>query len=445
MKRSFILLICVAGIWDTVMPFCRADLKPDELFALMRASRSRYVSIEATMEIRGFYLTDEKQDNPALMYSQETIYRRAGSIVYAECITKTFSETGSQNQFFKEIALLTPQSKKHYLEQLPGNKYPKGRIDKNGDNELEGWMSMTPDAVMWYDLTMFKVENSRYEFLKKNPDKTAITVDGKDQNYILETPVGIEENAPRFRYTVDSSKDYMPVVREWLDWDKTLIQKEVRGDYRQVNGLWAPFRYGIYDPGDKLAADITIKSLSLNQPIAPEKLAFEYPAGTRVHNGILGVSYTAGATNNESDKQPTGGDSNAPSTILAPPATDAQLAQSMLKAQDLIASEKHAASQTAPVIIPIEVIPSYVWVLPGKNEYILSVNSKADKKLELVKHSIEAKGLILDAVENQISSSSRIKVVIERPTSLKGYADGVMTLEFSDQKANIHFVAAPLE
>jgi hypothetical protein len=445
MKRSFILLICMAGIFDACMPFCRADLKPDELFSLMRASRSRYVSIEATMEIKGFYSTDEKQENPALMYSQETLYRRAGGLVYAECITKSFSDTGNPRSHIKEIALLTPQGKKYYREEPIGVKHPYGHIDKNDDNQLSGWMSMTPDIIFWWNLEWPGLEIQYSKFLREHADKVSITLDQTSRFYVLDTPVGIEENAPHFRYTVDPSKGYMPTVQEWLDWDKTLVEKYVCSDYRLVNGLWAPFRYSIYITNGTRGTDVTIKSLSLNQPIAPDKFAFdEFPAGTHVIDRILGVSYTVGAKNNESDKQLTGGDSNALSTKLAPPATDAQLAQSALKAQELIAGEKQAASQTAPAIIPIEIVPSYVWVLPGKNEYVLSV-SAGGKKPSLVKHTFEPDGLVVQGLENKIASDGKIRVSLERPAEHKAFADGILTFEFADQKKTVHFVAAPLE
>lgn len=442
MKRAFILLIGMAGLLNTVMPFCRADLRSDDIVAIMRASRARYISMEAAMDIKGFYPTQEKQDKPVLMYSQEAIYRTDGTTVYAEYITKAFSETGTLQQHFKEVAVVTPRSKTYYREDIIEAKHRRGRIDKNEDNQLGGWFSITPDVVLWYDLTIPGAEDTRMAFVRNHPDKAALSFDAKTSTYSLETPAWPEPNAPLFRYTIDPSRGFMPVVYEWLDWNKTRIQKYVRGDYRQINGVWAPFRFWIYDSNDTLATEVTVTSLSLNQPVSADTLNFEFPEGTWVSDRILGVDYRV---RNTDPNQPS--PANTPDSAvgkLAPPAADRELAQNAQKAQELIAREKLTAAASAATIAPVEVTPCYVWVLPDKKAYTLGVKSPARQIPALTDHAFEGNGLILHSCDKTSLASGKITFTLERPKTLTGYADGILTLTFSDQPVVIHFIAAPL-
>jgi hypothetical protein len=190
-----------------------------------------------------------------------------------------------------------------------------------------------------------------------------------------------------------------------------------------------------------------VQSIQVNQPIK-EKLEFTFPSGTEVRDELRGIHYVV--EQDDVSAKSTTADSNAvnvsPSAAIAlpPSGTNAQLADAAMKAQELLAQEKRTAAG-ASLVVPIEITPSYIWVLPGKNEYVLSVNSKSDKTPGLVSHSIEANGLILNSVDDQISSSGKIRVGLERPAELRQFADGILTLVFADQKATVHFVAAPLE
>jgi hypothetical protein len=289
LRGLLVYAVCLAGFWA---PICRAELKPDELFTMMRDSRSRYVSIEAQMDVKGFYPNEEKQEKPVLMYSQHMVYRRIENRMYAECITQTFSEAGQPSRHLKEIAVITPDGKMYYREEPLGSKKRHGQIQK--DEDLSGWMSLTPDIVFWQDLAMPGIERKRLNYLRHNADKASLSYEQAAQVYILETPAGDDQNAPWFRYTVDASKGYMPTVQEWFDGNKTLLQKSVCGGYRQVNGLWAPFRYSIYLPNGNLVTDVTIRVLSINQPIPAKKFTLEFPLGTRVTDRIGNTEYTVG-------------------------------------------------------------------------------------------------------------------------------------------------------
>lgn len=436
MKRT--LLCILAGFVGLCSSFCQADITPQQLVSMMRASRARYISMEAAMDIKGFYPTQEKL---VLMYSQEAIYRTDGTTVYAEYITKAFSETGTLQQHFKEVAVVTPRSKTYYHEDLIETKHRRGRIDKNEDNQIGGWFSITPDVVLWYDLTIAGAEDKRMAFVRDHPDKTDLSFDAKTSTYSLEIPAGPEPNAPLFRYTIDPSRGYMPVVYEWLNWDKTRIQKYARGDYRQINGLWAPFRFWIYDSNNTLATEVTVRSLSLNQPVSADTLNFEFPEGTWVSDRILGVDYRI---RNTDPNQPSSANTRDSAVgKLAPPAADREMAQNAQKAQELIAREKQTAAAAAAAIAPVEVSPCYVWVLPDKKEYTLRVKSPARQIPVLTDYAFEGNGLILHSCDKTSLASGKITLTLERPRTLTDYADGILTLTFSDQCVVIHFIAAP--
>jgi hypothetical protein len=390
------------------------------------------------MEIQGFYPAEETPGKSVLMYSQKTFYRRVNTLIYAECVTKTFSKTGVPEQHFREIMLLTPQSKKYYREDPIGNEHPSGRIDKNVDNELSGWLSLTPDVVFWGNLTWPGLEARYSDFFRKNADMVSIVYDETLQAYILNTPMGTEENAPRYRYTVDPSKGYMPRVQEWLNWNNTLIQKNVCGDYRQVNGLWAPFQYRIYDSNGNLATYVTIKSLSINQADKADKVAFQFPSGTRVRDRILGVAYTVDAK--EVSKESISTDEpNTQAIGLAPAATDEQLAQVAIKAQQLLEKQTEAGDKKSPAVYP-----EYVWIEPGKKEYSLLLAGEKDKRSAMVNYRFDGGGLVLHDLKDQIADSGRIQLTIERPAEMSGYGEGTLELDFAGQSKTIHLIAPPI-
>jgi hypothetical protein len=52
---------------------------------------------------------------------------------------------------------------------------------------------------------------------------------------------------------------------------------------------------------------------------------------------------------------------------------------------------------------------------------------------------------VVQGLENKIASDGKIRVSLERPAEHKAFADGVLTLEFTDRKKTVHFIAAPLE
>jgi len=324
---------------------------------------------------------------------------------------------------------------KYFREDLTGDHRMVGEIsEKSGMDRL----SYTPDIIIWQD------SPEGWERHSKNA-KNIQSLRDNTGNYLFEFPINAKGSC--FRYVIDPRKNYIPVKRDILFPDKTVMVHEECDNFRQVGNLSVPFHFTWFDPTAKFGGEYKVLSMKVNEIKSPQELDFQFPKGTIVQDKVRGIRYKVGddvsATNTVADSNNINVNLSG-NAGLPPSATNTQLADAAMKAQELLAKEKQTAAEKQAVV-PVEVSPSYVWVLPGKNEYVLSVNSKSDKTPGLVGHSIEANGLVLNAVDNQISSSSQIKVTLERPGSLKDYADGVMTLEFNDQKATVHFIAAPLE
>jgi hypothetical protein len=435
------------GMAGNVIPvYAATTFQPDEMFMIMKASRSRIITIEATLEQRGYQYaddqqyTDKKKGNPILSYVQEMEYRRAGDRIFCQITTTSYTPAGQPVSLIRETAEVGSKWTRLLREEPLGDKNYSGVI--RTERELPGMMSATPDVIFWHSAS----EDWDKRF-RRAGSRAFVEYDNTAGYYVLEYPIGDNADSPWYRYTIDPSKGYMPITREWLASDKKSLGVDKCEDFRDVNGFQVPFRFSWYYPDGRIGGQYTFKQISINKDIPSEKLTFEFPRGTQVQDKVRGIQYKVGDNISEMN---TVVDSNHVDIKLpndagiAPSASNIQLADVAMKAQELLDKEKQAATGECPVI-PIEISPSCVWVLPGKNEYVFSVNSKSDELPGLVNHSIEKKGLVLDAVDNQILSSNKIKVILERPESLKDYADSVMTLEFNDQKAIIHFIAAPLD
>jgi hypothetical protein len=94
--------------------------------------------------------------------------------------------------------------------------------------------------------------------------------------------------------------------------------------------------------------------------------------------------------------------------------------------------------------LSLKLLPAFVWVLPGKNQYTLELGSMAKTKPVLSGNSISDSPLVLAAVDDQLAASGKLIVTLERPAGHKAFADAVLTLDFAGTKVPIHFVAAPL-
>lgn len=421
MKRYLFLLI-LFGLWGNGFesPLWAGDFTSHELFMIMQASRSRMISLQAYLERRGYYLSEEKTENPVLMYQQEMEYRRQGERWYCRIVTQTYDSSGKPDRNFTEAAFFDSDKTYFYREEPSGSANRKGRIVP-GKARVSGWMSATPDYFLWHAPSEF------WKQWQKHSEGRASVVCNKDTGtYLLEFPYREDPNSPWYRYTIDPSKGYMPVMEEWLTSGKELIQRNESSDFRLVDGFWIPFRHRVYLPNGNLGTETIFQSVSINAPIADEKLFFEFPKGTIVDDEVSGTRYRKGyETKREAIKKTEGG--GTPEE-LPPAAADAEL-------------EATSAGREKPLVV----YPEYVWIEPGRKEYILTIRDGAADKPALSSYRFDSSVLVLAELTDQISEAGKIRLTIERPPSVTRYAEGTLELTFnSGKKTEVYLIAPPI-
>jgi len=411
---------------------------PSQILYLMDASRTRYEFIDAAIECKSYRLSDKEGQGPIMLATKRLVVKKTPTEKFVNVET-TFLQDGSAEETFKEKYYFSSRYDKKIRGKRDGSDVT-GVIASTGS--LTGIHCTVEDAV-WglcgYDR----------KILTKRIGQSFLSYDSQKHLYLLELRIEDVEQSTWLRLYIDPQKDYIPVTKEVLYPDKSLFIREECLNWTKVHNLWVPLKYTYYiipKNTNRECGEYTVQSIQVNQPIK-ENLEFTFPSGTEVRDELRGIHYVV--EQDDVSAKSTAADSNAvnvsPSVAIAlpPSATNTQLADTAMKVQELLAKEKQAAAGV-PSVVPIEISPSYIWVLPGKNEYVLSISADG-KKPSLVKHTFEPDGLVVQGLENKIASDGKIRVSLERPAEHKAFADGVLTLEFADQKKTVHFVAAPLE
>jgi len=424
-RHTYKTVILVIFMNMATIVFSESIKTPKEILNLMEASRARYVFWGAEIDYCGYKPSDKEESLPIQQAHKILSIKKTPTERLIDVDSTIMDSRAGKESSFQE---------KFYFSSVYDKWYHSG---KNGEiirsGEHRGRHFYTVEEALW------GLCSYRWEVLVNQIDKGVLLFDTEKKLYVLEISIHNGANAPWLRLYIDPLKDYVPVQGEILFEDKTLFIREETSNWVQKSGLWVPLKYktSMHLPDDKSWGEYTVKSIEINRPIA-DKLDFSFPLSTVVDDKIRGVKYVVKDVEATADVSVVDNPANLP-----PPAMDGVLADANLKAQELLAQQKQAASGGMQVV-PIEIAPSYVWVLPGKNEYVLSISADG-KKPSLVKHTFEPDGLVVQGLENKIASDGKIRVSLERPAEHKSFANGVLMLEFADQKATVHFVAAPLE
>jgi len=84
------------------------------------------------------------------------------------------------------------------------------------------------------------------------------------------------------------------------------------------------------------------------------------------------------------------------------------------------------------------IYPEYVWIEPGRKEYVLTVQmDKTTPKPVLGGHQFEGGGLVLHELREQIADNGQIRLTMERPADMTGYGEGTLVLDLAGQKKTI--------
>jgi hypothetical protein len=414
--------------------FAEETLSAEQLVALLRASATRYHSIEATMEGRGFQYASSAKDNPVEKYYIEMDYRRSADRIFAQVLS-TYDRNTPQSRSLRTTYGVANSVGRLLREEPVGATWFHAQIMSKKD--LLGQLSYTPDMLI-KDRVFDGGERTISQMCRGS-----VTRDPSSSCWILDFPlVADNPKSPQHRITLDPEKDFFPIRQEIRLADQKVILIDECSGFRKFEGLWFPMSFSWMDPQSCFGGRYEYKSVAINEPISPDRLQVEFPPNAAVDDMIHGVEYKIGA-NRVSGGSQTAAPSDAvphPGPILAAPAGDDDLAKAAARADEMLKKPK-VASKTP---IRIDLAPDFVWVLPGKNQYTLELASDSKTRPALSGKSISKSPLILGQVEDQVSASGKLIVTLERPEGHKAFADAVLTLDFAGTKVPIHFVAAPL-
>ncbi len=423
----------LAGLMGLMCPlFAEKDLTAKQLAALARASVCRYRSLEATMEGRGIQYGSPDQDNPVEKYRLTMDYRRAGERIFAT-VESTYDPDTPQSHSVRKTYGVDSSVGRLLREEPIGYTWFHAQILPRRD--LLQQLSWTPD---------FLIADRIFE---DGPatigpmGRATVSRDPMTACWILEYPM-IPDNPKSSwnKITLDPEKEYLAIRKEIRLSDQRVISIDECSDFQKVGGLWFPLRYSWMDPDASFGGRFEYKSVVINEPVSADRLRMDFPSRTSVDDRIRGVYYQINDESFRGGQQtPSGSEVTAGSgPALAAPTSDDELAKAAAIADQLL-NKSSAASQ----LTPVDLSPDYVWVLPGKNQYNLELLGQKSKPV-LSGKTISDSPLILHGVDDQLASSGKIIVALERPAGHKAFADAVLMLDFGGVKTPIHFVAAPL-
>jgi len=427
MKKTPIVfcLFCIACLFSA--GFAAEQLSADQLFTLMKSCRERYSSIEAVIENQSYSYDPNDSAKQTLKANHKITTRWTPKGYFTQADLCYFIPGQTKPYVQKATYYLCPSYMRTLTEE--SGAPPKGVV-----RAIEGQdIAYIPYCDVYQ--AMWALQGYEWEFLETCLSESEVEYDKQLNCYIVMIPV---TKSKKFwlRITIDPAKDFIPISSATVFDDKTVLIRDECLEFQKINDMWVPLKYQWLHPRERTGGRYQVKSIQVNN-LPDNKLDFSFPERTRVEDKLRGVEYVVKGVESPTNLPV----SNNPAK-LPPPATDMQLADAAVKARELIDKLKSA---TPAKEVSIDIYPSYVWVLPGKNEYSLSITADGGAMPGLVGHTFADGGLVLHSQEDRILAEGKIKVVLERPAELTGFADGVLELEFAGQKKAVHFVAAPTE
>jgi hypothetical protein len=413
--------------------FAHENLTPEQLISLMKASCEQYNTISA--KIKGT-VYEQVADNvePKIRIASETISRWTRARRFNKNVDTQYPDVVPGRDWSPTIIrtyVITPQWSKR-LHEVPDNRSPRGIIMAGTALEQED-TAYTVYTAMW-DLCGWPWD-------KINLETATIVHDQKNNLYIMKVKLGSSQKGPWDILYVDPSKGYIPVKKEFLKHDGTLMTRYECSDLRLVNGLWVPYRYSWFNPGVNYGGVFEVQELTINEPIPVNLLDFEFPEGTIVDDQRIGSSYTVKSVPGTAATAPPEG-AAVPLQSTMTPATDEQLATAAAKAKELL----KAASGGQPAAA-IEVSPQFVMVTPDKLEYTLSVKAGTDPDAvgKLGSWTFEPEGLVLGSLTNLIADRGQLLANVTRQPGHTAFAKGTLRLQFTmrPQPIEVIFVSPP--
>ncbi len=414
-----------------------AQLTPEQLICLMKASKERYISIEAKMQATRYQYADD--NSIAVIQSNDDIISRWRKDKHYSRTIRT--EYTVENSPVKDVYvnLVTKKESKEYRLQHNGLRLGNISLTTEGDLPF-----VTIHLAMWSSNNIIESINL----------STATVYWDKEKNlYILKSTYASKTEPPSIRLFFDPSKDFIPVRREYMQFDGTVFHIEECSDFEKTpDGLWVPYRYSWYTPHVRYGGVYTVETMTVNEPIAEDKFNFEFPPGTKIYDEFLKVHRRIP-------------DSNSPNKLLSEIATSKEepnvpgdndiTITSAAKETELLGAAQKASRLLAEYSEPqeiktpsIEVSPSIVLVTVDKSQYKIFIKASEGLTPVLLSQSFEGYGLTLSSLNNLTDNQEgQLIVNVKRLQSHTGFASGTLLLLWAGQNSptEITFVSVPMQ
>ena len=405
--------------------FAQGELQKGQLLKVMEASRARYVTMAASLSFQAYQL-DENLVKTNLLSEMEIEWERIPGKVYVEEDVSLYDgkKTGQKTQY-----VFGPSSEKRVISE-------QGETT----GEIAPPRGLIGGSYQSLYREMWELPAYGWERLYERVDAAFLTYEKASKCYVYEFQIyDSPDRSPWLRLWIDPQKEYIPVIQEILFPDKQVFIRESCLNFRKVNGLWVPMKYTSMEFKRRILREFTVKTVEVNPLLDSKRMDFEFPGGTIVEDRLRGVRYKV------QDKpgpaaQPKTMDSGNPNVVHAampPSATDEELDTAVQKAKEIL------QAQAAPST-PVQPSAEYVWILPGKQEYILPVDPALQTDSALPEHSFYSDSLTLAGFQNDIAAAGEIRITVNRPQSETGYAEGILDLNFGQQKMEVYLIAPPI-
>lgn len=255
------------------------DITPQQLILLMKASRQKYVTIKAKMKASTYENVDGNSV-AKLKSTKDIISHWAKDKSFSKITLTRYKDAtmGDKHDFISvETYVITPQWSKR-LTEVPDGTRPYIQV-RPGNSLQEEKPFYGIDNAMW-DMCGWKWDDI-------NIDETVMSKDEVNNYYIMKAKMSKSSKGPFVRLYIDPSKDFIPIKKEFLKSDGTLLITYQCSDFRKdKNGLWIPYQYSWSDLNVHISTIYDVEEAILNEPISPDMFNLTFPDGTFVIDKI---------------------------------------------------------------------------------------------------------------------------------------------------------------
>jgi hypothetical protein len=437
LSLRFLIIITIGTVIPTTV-FAGENLTPEQLVLLMKASRGQYNTISAKMKALSYQYDPNNKAEPKLKMTREIVSRWTRKKSFSRIVETSYLDAipdGAYTRTTISTCSLSPKGCKKLVEAAD-NPVSRGYVEPDRSLDQGFYQSFfTVYAAMW--------DFYGWPWEKMNVDKATVTRDEKNNYYIMKVKMGTTAKGPLITLYVDPLKDFIPVKKEFLKYDGTMLVTFECTDFHQMpNGFWIPYQYSWFDPRLNYGAVYEIEKVVVNEPIPDNLLDFAFPSGTVVRDEISSLQYRIDDVTQPQDTIADPCSETTTNIAVTVPAKDEDLVAAASKAKGLL--DAHAVKE---IVSPaIEVSPGIVLVTVDKSEYKLSIKKYDGTKPVLLDYEFESTELKLSSFKNLIKTEDQVIANINRVQSHTGFASGTLLLQYAAESkpVKVTFVSAPL-